>query len=290
MAIIHNYNDIESIISEKYIIKEKVERGFFKSKKVYIEELEFKRKDIYNEGKLVSFEEIEKTISTGINKTYGTKSRLENGEFSWTIKEYENNKLKRIKTKYFNINGDCYKEIEEDYSLSYKTINYCIYKLQYNQQNLLVRKEATRDIEIYFNKREKYLSHIVEYEYDINNKCTKKRWNEYEDGCLQEINEYSYIYDNKGNCIKSTEIENVIFQAKHHVKEKGIRTIFTENAKYNQLGDCIYNEGMHYTKHFKCDCNYKYDLRNNCTEYRRTMTIDGNFDSEIVWRYNINYK
>ncbi len=52
MAIIRNYNDIKSIITEKYIIREKEEKGFFKSKKVYVEELEFKRKDIYDNGEL----------------------------------------------------------------------------------------------------------------------------------------------------------------------------------------------------------------------------------------------
>ena len=88
MAIIRNYNDIKSILTEKYIIREKEEKGFFKSKKVYVEELEFKRKDIYDNGELISFEEIDKITNTNIKKTYGNKSKDENGEFFWTIKEY----------------------------------------------------------------------------------------------------------------------------------------------------------------------------------------------------------
>ena len=56
------------------------------------------------------------------------------------------------------------------------------------------------------------------------------------------------------------------------------------------LGDCIYREGTHYTQHFKFNFDYKYDLHNNCTEYRNTITINGNFDSEVVYRYEINYK
>ena len=63
MAIIRNYNDIKSIITEKYIIREKEEKGFFKSKKIYVEELEFKRKDIYDNGELISFEEINNNTS-----------------------------------------------------------------------------------------------------------------------------------------------------------------------------------------------------------------------------------
>ena len=141
MAIIRNYNDIKSILTEKYIIREKEEKGFFKSKKVYVEELEFKRKDIYDNGELISFEEIDKITNTNIKKTYGNKSKDENGEFFWTIKEYYDGELKKISIRYLNNNGDCYKEFVEDYSLNNK-YSYT-YKLQYNQLNLLVSIQQT---------------------------------------------------------------------------------------------------------------------------------------------------
>ncbi len=76
MAIIRNYNDIKSIITEKYIIREKEEKGFFKSKKVYVEELEFKRKDIYDNGELISFEEINKITNTNIKKLMETNQKM----------------------------------------------------------------------------------------------------------------------------------------------------------------------------------------------------------------------
>lgn len=289
MAIIRNYNDIKSIITEKYIIREKEEKGFFKSKKVYVEELEFKRKDIYDNGELISFEEIDKITNTNIKKTYGNKSKDENGEFFWTIKEYYDGELKKISIRYLNNNGDCYKEFVEDYSLNNK-YSYT-YKLQYNQQNSLVRKEA-RVVETSIGKHKEYLSYIIEQEYDVNNRCTKMRWKDYDsnNGQLHKIHEFSYTYNNKGYCIKKIETINIISNSDGSVKEKGVKTIYTEDSTFNHLGDCIYREGVHYTQHFKCNFDNKYDLHNNCTEHRSTMTINGNFDSETIWRYNINYK
>lgn len=287
MAIIRNYNDIKSIITEKYIIREKEEKGFFKSKKVYVEELEFKRKDIYDNGELISFEEINKITNTNIKKTYGNKSKDENGEFFWTIKEYRDGELEKISIRYLNNNGDCYKEFVEDYSLNNK-YSYT-YKLQYNQQNSLVRKEA-RVVETSIGKHKEYLSYIIEQEYDVNNRCTKMRWKDYDsnNGQLHKIHELSYTYNNKGYCIKKIETINIISDSDGSVKEKGVKTIYTEDSTFNHLGDCIYREGIHYTQHFKCNFDYKYDLHNNCTEHRSTMTINGNFDSETIWRYNIN--
>lgn len=289
MAIIRNYNDIKSILTEKYIIREKEEKGFFKSKKVYVEELEFKRKDIYDNGELISFEEIDKITNTNMKKTYGNKSKDENGEFFWTIKEYYDGELKKISIRYLNNNGDCYKEFVEDYSLNNK-YSYT-YKLQYNQLNLLVRKEA-RVVETSIGKHKEYLSYTIEKEYDVNNRCTKMRCKDYDsnNGQLLNIHEFSYTYNNNGYCIKKIETVNTISNSDDNVKEKGIKTIYTENSTFNHLGDCIYQEGTHYTQHFKFNFDYKYDLHNNCTEYRNTITINGNFDSEVVYRYEINYK
>lgn len=289
MAIIRNYNDIKSILTEKYIIREKEEKGFFKSKKVYVEELEFKRKDIYDNGELISFEEIDKITNTNIKKTYGNKSKDENGEFFWTIKEYYDGELKKISIRYLNNNGDCYKEFVEDYSLNNK-YSYT-YKLQYNQLNLENRKEA-RVVETSIGKHKEYLSYTIEKEYDVNNRCTKMRWKDYDsnNGQLLNIHEFSYTYNNNGYCIKKIETVNTISNSDDNMKEKGIKTIYTENSTFNHLGDCIYREGTHYTQHFKFNFDYKYDLHNNCTEYRNTITINGNFDSEVVYRYEINYK
>lgn len=291
MAIIRNYNDIESLITEKYIIEERVEKGFLKSKTVHVEELKEKRKDIYLKGKLISFEEIKKITSTDIIKRYGVRREQENGEYYWEIKEYTTkDKPQKIIFRYFNEKGDCYRTEEENYSYSSKLINQFSYKLQYNQQELLQKKETILTVKRGFNKAESHLVSITEYKYDINNNCIKETQNEFEDGRLQSVKNTIFQYDTENHCIKEEVTEDTIFASRISCNiEKGHRIISTTFFKYNQFGDCISMKETKNGSNFIYNYNRKYDLYNNNTECSCIAIKNGKFDCEVVWKYNIKY-
>lgn len=277
MGMFSNYDDIESIIKEEYIIKEKVEKGFFKSKKVYVEELTLKRKEIFRNGKLVSYEEIKKLNDTMIIKNVGTKTEQENGGYTWSIEKYTNDKYRGSEIERYNRNRDIY------YRYSGYTYTH---ELQYNQQNLLIR-----DVQMCSKKYgESELSSISEFEYDINKRCTRFVYNNYYDGRLQKINEYLYEYDLRGNCVKKIGKENVLFKLMYDTDEKGERIMYISNKKYDSLNNVIFAEGINRGKSYESTYDYKYDSHNNCTECRITVIENGKFDCEIVIRYHIKYK
>ena len=275
-----NYNLVESIIEETYEIEKKTVKSFFSSKIVETEVLSEKKKEIYKDGDIISYERIYKNVFNEFERELGVKKYAPNGEFCWEFQvKRENGDMLEETLQKFNKNGDCYYENKTKWNyLSNKEYYnkdyiYTNYKLTYDSNGLLINEKALETRRCsnsnYYNVDDK-LIYDKSYEYNLD-RTIKRCISEWSYNSKREIIEYSY--DSRKN----------ISEKRNSMNDK--KETITKYER-NSYGDIVKKIVKENGSERIISYENQYDSNGFILESRVFSRNKSNF----YWRYIVNYK
>lgn len=277
--MIKDYSNIDSIITETYEIR-KEQRGMLFAKTVEVEKPTRKKKEIYKNGILVSYEEVYENYRGEKIRKLGEITTLPNGESEEKMKEYiiSSNKLINEETTRKDKYGYSYSTIYHNHESYLDSISSWKHENVYDSMGRLVHRKN-----FYKNK----LCYTSDYYYDGMGNCTKKSTQYFEEGQNYKEEIECNSYDFRGNCIREETITHYKLQLKY-LEGKDGKSVRV--WKRNEHGDVIHTEwnrdgNVSYYSH-----DLKYDSHNNCIEDRTHITGAASSRPDSLCRYIITYK